>query len=257
MGTSLNGKQVNQTFDSLIKVGDNDAITSTKKRLSDGLGNDLPIELSSTEVDMSLASKVSGSFYGDGSNLTGVTVGGKYPVVTYAGRVQTTSTTDTRMFVAGGGLGQFYYIWGSTVSTINLEELGTPDTTTKSVTTYTAAQGMIRVPRAGTVVIDGWIEPDSGYANTNWWIHCWKFSDTFKTNSIIGGTYDNLDTTTLKASAAYTAPASLPHLTMKRFISTNGTSVAEDDYIFCTISTDATTSSGTDYSVVSVTISLE
>ena len=50
MATSLTGQNVNTTYDSLIKVGDNGPITSTPKQLSDGLGNEFPMKASSTEV---------------------------------------------------------------------------------------------------------------------------------------------------------------------------------------------------------------
>ena len=43
MGTSLTGLTPSTTYDALIKVGDNAPIDGTLKRLSDGLGNDLPL----------------------------------------------------------------------------------------------------------------------------------------------------------------------------------------------------------------------
>jgi hypothetical protein len=51
MGTSLTGLTPATTYDALIKVGDNGPITSTLKTLSDGLGNDLPMEASSTAIN--------------------------------------------------------------------------------------------------------------------------------------------------------------------------------------------------------------
>jgi hypothetical protein len=50
MGTTLTGTKPKDTYDSLIKVGDNGPISGTAKTLSDGLGNDLPISVSSTAV---------------------------------------------------------------------------------------------------------------------------------------------------------------------------------------------------------------
>ncbi len=50
MGTSLTGTKPKDTYDSLIKVGDNGPISGTAKRLSDGLGNDLPISVSTSNV---------------------------------------------------------------------------------------------------------------------------------------------------------------------------------------------------------------
>jgi hypothetical protein len=51
MGTSLTGLTPATTYDALIKVGDNGPIDGTLKRLSDGLGNDLPMEASTSAVN--------------------------------------------------------------------------------------------------------------------------------------------------------------------------------------------------------------
>jgi hypothetical protein len=51
MGTTLNGTTPATTYDALIKVGDNGPIDGTLKTLSDGLGNDLPMQASSTVVN--------------------------------------------------------------------------------------------------------------------------------------------------------------------------------------------------------------
>jgi len=61
MATSLTGQNVNTTYDSLIKVGDNGPITSTAKQLSDGLGNEFPMKASLTEV------QITGSLFGTSS----------------------------------------------------------------------------------------------------------------------------------------------------------------------------------------------
>lgn len=52
MGTTLTGKIVADTYDALIKVTDNNTITGTKKRMTDGLGNDTPLLISSTDVQV-------------------------------------------------------------------------------------------------------------------------------------------------------------------------------------------------------------
>jgi hypothetical protein len=51
MGISLTGLTPSTTYDALIKVGDNGPIDGTLKTLSDGLGNDLPMEVSTTGVN--------------------------------------------------------------------------------------------------------------------------------------------------------------------------------------------------------------
>jgi hypothetical protein len=50
MGTTLTGTKPKDTYDSLIKVTDNGPISGTAKYLSDGLGNDLPIAVSTSKV---------------------------------------------------------------------------------------------------------------------------------------------------------------------------------------------------------------
>lgn len=50
MGTSLTGLTPSTTYDALIKVGDNGALSATAKVLSDGLGNDSVLSLSTTAV---------------------------------------------------------------------------------------------------------------------------------------------------------------------------------------------------------------
>jgi hypothetical protein len=51
MGISLTGLTPSTTYDALIKVGDNGPIDGTLKALSDGLGNDLPVQASTTAVN--------------------------------------------------------------------------------------------------------------------------------------------------------------------------------------------------------------
>lgn len=58
MGTSLTGTKPKDTYDSLIKVGDNGPISGTAKTLSDGLGNDLPISVSTSNVGIGLSAPV-------------------------------------------------------------------------------------------------------------------------------------------------------------------------------------------------------
>jgi hypothetical protein len=52
MGISLTGLTPSTTYDALIKVGDNGPIDGTLKTLSDGLGNNLPMEVSTTGVNL-------------------------------------------------------------------------------------------------------------------------------------------------------------------------------------------------------------
>ena len=48
MGTSLSGVKIKDTYQGLIKTTDNAAASSTSKQLTDGLGNDLGIEVNTS-----------------------------------------------------------------------------------------------------------------------------------------------------------------------------------------------------------------
>ena len=81
--STLTGTQVNNTYDGLIKMSHNGTIDSVVRDLEDGLGNTVPIAVSTTIVDMTGASAISGSefsgsFVGDGSGLTGLPAGTTY-----------------------------------------------------------------------------------------------------------------------------------------------------------------------------------
>ena len=52
---SLTGQTIQSTYDGLLKTSDSDAITSSLKRITDGLGNFTPLYLSSTAVEVSSA----------------------------------------------------------------------------------------------------------------------------------------------------------------------------------------------------------
>ena len=73
MGTTLTGTVISATYDSLLKVTDNDAITSTAKRITDGLGNDTPLYISSTRVGIGVSPTTTFHVSGNsqiGGNLT-------------------------------------------------------------------------------------------------------------------------------------------------------------------------------------------
>jgi len=82
MGTSLNGLTPANTYQALIKVGNNTNLNTTLKTLSDGAGNDLPMQASTTAINFTgtvsgVASGVAGAiqfsngsaFASDANNL--------------------------------------------------------------------------------------------------------------------------------------------------------------------------------------------
>ena len=70
MGTPLTGKTPANTYDALIKIGDNSPLTSNLKVLSDGLGNDLPLTVSSTAINITGNATFSANVDATGAVLT-------------------------------------------------------------------------------------------------------------------------------------------------------------------------------------------
>jgi len=74
MGISLTGLTPATTYDALIKVGDNGPIDGTLKALSDGLGNDLPLLVSTTALTNYGAGAItSNTAFGDGALIANTT----------------------------------------------------------------------------------------------------------------------------------------------------------------------------------------
>jgi hypothetical protein len=59
MGTALTGLEIKDTYDGLVKITDNGPLSATAKLLSDGLGNDSALALSTTLVGVGTASPAS------------------------------------------------------------------------------------------------------------------------------------------------------------------------------------------------------
>lgn len=57
---TLTNNQINQTYDSLLKLEDNDGLSGTKKVITDGLGNQTPLSISDTEVKSDVNVEASG-----------------------------------------------------------------------------------------------------------------------------------------------------------------------------------------------------
>jgi hypothetical protein len=69
MGTTLTGTEIKDTYDSLIKVTDNGPISGTLKALSDGLGNDSTLSLSTTAASIAGTLAVTGNATFDTNTL--------------------------------------------------------------------------------------------------------------------------------------------------------------------------------------------
>ena len=70
---TLTGTTIQSTYDSLLKVTDNDSITGSLKRITDGLGNNTPLYLSSSAVEIVSTLNVTSTI--TGSNLSGTNTG--------------------------------------------------------------------------------------------------------------------------------------------------------------------------------------
>jgi hypothetical protein len=52
---TLTGKKIKNTYDALLKIDDNDSVTSTAKQITDGLGNTTPLYLSTTQLGIGVS----------------------------------------------------------------------------------------------------------------------------------------------------------------------------------------------------------
>jgi hypothetical protein len=70
MGTALTGLEIRDTYDALLKITDNGPLSGTAKYLSDGLGNDSVLALSTAAVGIGTTSRsVSGHIYNSSVGL--------------------------------------------------------------------------------------------------------------------------------------------------------------------------------------------
>jgi hypothetical protein len=69
MGTTLSGLTPATTFDALIKVGDNSALSASLKTISDGEGNDSPLKLSTSAVGIGSITNVETEINGKQATL--------------------------------------------------------------------------------------------------------------------------------------------------------------------------------------------
>ena len=57
---TLTGKQIKDSYDGLLKLDDNAGLTSSRKTVTDGLGNATPLSISDTEVKSTVDLEASG-----------------------------------------------------------------------------------------------------------------------------------------------------------------------------------------------------
>lgn len=87
MGTTLEGKQINQTYQGLLKTTDNNEVGVDAKEITDGKGNGTGVTLDNSGNVVANGSVTANAFVGDGSQLTNLPVAPVTSVNTQTGDV--------------------------------------------------------------------------------------------------------------------------------------------------------------------------
>lgn len=169
MGTSLTGLTPSTTYDALIKVGDNGPLSGTQKRISDGLGNDSAMSLSTSGV------RVDGSaLFEQSSASVAMTVssgwGGGFdnPIMNF-GRIglavngQLGYDDPNTLLYIGTTTSHAFSIRTSNTERIRITPAGNVGIGTSTPSVLLEANGKIRTTRGG--VASQYIEVDGGDAS--------------------------------------------------------------------------------------------
>ena len=103
MGTTLEGKQINQTYQGLLKTTDNTEVSATAKEITDGKGNGTGVTLDNGGNLVATATVTANAFVGDGSGLTNLPAAAVLSVNTQTGAV-VLDTDD----IAQGSTNEYY-----------------------------------------------------------------------------------------------------------------------------------------------------
>lgn len=146
MGTSLNGLTPAATYQGLIKFGDNSQISATQRYLSDGLGNDLPIAVSSTKVGIGATTGTS-KLYVKGDGTTSST----YSLILDKsdGNTSFAVRDDAQSIFYGGAAMNFY----TSSQYLNIKGSGTTSGTYNTNITNSTGTSLLRVRDDGNVGI--------------------------------------------------------------------------------------------------------
>lgn len=110
---SLTGQTIASTYDALLKITDNGAITASLKQITDGLGNNTPLFLSATTVYVNGNFRVGGALYDvnnepgtNGQFLVSTGTGVDWRNISEAGLISGSGTTNfIAKFTASGVIG--------------------------------------------------------------------------------------------------------------------------------------------------------
>ena len=201
---------------------------------------------SSPEFTLPVADGSAGQFLKtDGAgNLSFATASGSGSTPTLiahaGGRIQVAAADDNSAnhIILAGSLGMHYYAWSTDVfsGANSVTDAGTPGSSTfSSGTGYNIANGLVRVPKSGTISISGVQEFGSASETrgTVIYYYVWKIGSD-EVTAITNGTYDSAWAGTLVASTSITIPSSNENIIPMRLLSTNGQTVSANDYVFAT-----------------------
>jgi hypothetical protein len=124
MGTTLTGTTPQDTYDSLIKVTDNGPLSGTLKALSDGLGNDSTLSLSTSAASIAGTLAVAtGTNLATASGNVGIGTSSPAEKLSVAGAIITTGGitghgANRATFSQEGGNGAFIQSYGANTSTV-------------------------------------------------------------------------------------------------------------------------------------------
>jgi len=198
MGTSLVGLLPQNTYVGLIKVGNNTALNATLKTLSDGAGNDLPMQASTTAINFTgtttgLTSGVAGSiqfsdgsafasdaanlFWDDTNNRLGVgTNAPAYPLeVNGTAKIQSFefiggdvfASSNIRFFPTNGISINKDYSYAPANTLLHIKGSGSTSATTSLLVQNSAAATALEVKDNLTVGMGGaYVNGASGFGNT-------------------------------------------------------------------------------------------
>ena len=110
MATSLTGLNVNTTYDALIKVGDNGVVGGTLKQVSDGFGNEFPMQISTTQV------VITGSLSGSATSATSASYAA---TASFVQNAVSASFASTASFVINASTASLALTSSTTLTTAN------------------------------------------------------------------------------------------------------------------------------------------
>jgi hypothetical protein len=166
MGTPLTGLEIRDTYDALIKIGDNGPLGATAKYIGDGLGNDSKLSLSdgnigintttpSTDFHVNGSVRITGAIY-DTNNQAGT----NGQVLTSTGTALDWKSLSEITGVDGTGTANYVAKWSDTdtITDSQIQDDGTtvgvgqaPDATAKL-----AVSGAIKTEAAETSTAAAW-----------------------------------------------------------------------------------------------------